>query len=158
LAESLTLAAIAGLCGVLIADAILRAIVLVRPAGFDRLDAVSLDLRALAASALLCLVTAALVGLAPAFTLGRRSAGPVGRGLRRSLVAAEFAIAIVLLSGAGLFLRSLWNLQSVDQGFRTGRVLVVAAAAPGAGFYEPALARVQTLPGVESAAIASNLF
>ncbi len=158
LAESLTLATIAGVLGILLADGILRAIILWRPAGLERLDTISLDLRALAASALFCLVCAALVGLAPAFTLGRRVSGPVGRGLRRSLVAAEFAIAIVLLTGAGLLLRSLWSLQSVDHGFRTDRVLVVAAAAPSAGFYEPALARIQALPGVETAAIASDLF
>jgi predicted permease len=158
LAESLTLAVIAGALGLLIARSILQLIVAVQPGGVARIDEVALDPRALAASFAFCLLTAALVGLAPALTLGRRATGPASAGFRRALVAAEFAMAIVLLAGAGLFLRSLWNLQGLDPGFRADRILMLAVSAPQTGFYEPALARIGGLPGVESVAIVSNMF
>lgn len=158
LAESLTLAVVAGGFGLLIAGVIVRLVLAFRPGDLARLDEVALDPRALAASFALCLLTAALVGLAPAASLGQRVTGPAGRGLRRALVAGEFALAIVLLTAAGLFLRSLWNLEGVDPGFRPERILSVSAAAPRTGFYDPALARIAALPGVESAAIVSNMF
>ena len=121
----------------MVAQAILRAIVLSRPGASRASTGLARPARA-GPSVFLCLLSAALVGLAPAFTLGP-ARGRTGRPRtsRRSLVAAEFAIAIVLLSGAGLFLRSLWNLQSVDQGFRPDRVLVVAAAASRAASMRP---------------------
>jgi putative ABC transport system permease protein len=84
---------------------------------------------------------------------------------RRALVVTEFALAIVLLAGAGLLIRSLVSVQNVDPGFRPERVLSVALASPAtmppaqrAAFYNRVLDRIETAPGVESAAIASELF
>ena len=77
----------------------------------------------------------------------------------------EFALAIVLLVGAGLLIRSLWSVENVDPGFRPERVLSVALAPPAfmataqrADFYNRVLEQIESLPGVESAGITSELF
>ena len=121
-----------------------------------------------------------LVGLAPAITMLRRdlrpsgeeggrsvSGGAAARRIRRALVVAEFALAIVLLVGAGLLVRSWWHVKSVDPGFRPERVLVDADlppatvdAAPRSGIdlYDRVLEQVRAVPGVESAGIIGDLF
>jgi predicted permease len=77
----------------------------------------------------------------------------------------EFALAIILLAGAGLLVRSLWSVENVDPGFRPERVLSVALATPAfmataqrADFYNRVLEQTGSLPGVESAGITSELF
>ena len=83
---------------------------------------------------------------------------------RRALVVTEFALAIILLVGAGLLVRSLQSVQNVDLGFRPERVLSVSLAPPASAtaarrtaFNRRVLDRVQSIPGVESAGIASEL-
>ena len=178
LAESLTLAVISGLLGLLVADAGIRFILAVKPGKLARLNEVSLDPYVLGCALALCLLTGILVGLAPAMTMARRDLRPSGqeggRGItsgvstlrtRRVLVVTEFALAIMLLVGAGLLVRSLWSAQNVDLGFRPERVLSVSLAPPAstataqrAGFYNRVLEQVASLPGVESAGVTSELF
>jgi predicted permease len=85
--------------------------------------------------------------------------------LHRTLLVAQVAVSVVLLSGAGLFLRSLHNVRSLDLGLDTDRVLVATVDFVGAGrspgevgaFYERALERVQSIPGVERAGLATHV-
>jgi putative ABC transport system permease protein len=176
LAESLTLAAIAGLLGLLVAFAGIRVILAVRPGDLARLSGIGLDPRVLGCALALCLFTGILVGLAPAIATLRRnltpssreggrsiSGGVATRGIRRLLVVTEFALAIVLLIGAGLLIRSLLSIQNVDLGFRPERVLSVQLSTPAsmitgqrANFYTRVLEEVASLPGVENAGIIEN--
>jgi putative ABC transport system permease protein len=178
LAESVTLAAISGVAGSWLALAAIRLIRVFGPADLARLNEVRLDLRVLGWALAVSLVTGALVGLAPAIiSRGRNlrpsseeggrstSSRPATRRIRRSLVVAEFAIAIILMAGAGLLLRSWWHVGRVDPGFRPERILSVQlsttafqAPARRAGFYEDVLEQVQALPGVESAGMIGDLF
>ena len=178
LAESLTLAFAAGSLGLLVAYAGIRLILAVKPGNLARLNEVSLDPYVLVCAFALCLLTGILVGLTPAIGMVRRDLRPSGqeggRGIaggvttvrmRRAMVVMEFALAVVLLVGAGLLLRSLLAVQNVNLGFRPERVLLVALAPPvsidpvqRAGFYDRVLEQVKSLPGVESAGITSEVF
>lgn len=173
LAESVTLAAIAGVLGVVLAHAGLRSILAFRPVELARLGEASLNFAVLGYAAAICLLTGVLAGLAPAITMARRPAGGAGqrpglgvaRGVRRALVVTEFALAITLLAGAGLLVRSLWLVQNVPLGFDTARVLSAQIAAPSqldpgrrSAFYERILEEIESLPGVERAAIVGDLF
>jgi putative ABC transport system permease protein len=178
LAESLTLAVMSGLLGLFVAMAGIRLILAVKPGDLARLNEVSLDPRVLACALALCLLTGILVGLAPAISMvrrnlisavhegGRGSAGGIAiGGIRRSLVIAEFALALVLLAGAGLLIRSLWSARNVDPGFRPERVLsmqirtpALMAATQRANFYNRVLERIESLPGVSGAGFIGDLF
>jgi predicted permease len=178
LAESLTLATISGALGLLVAVAGIRVILALKPGDLARLSEISLDPRALGWAAALCLLTGILIGLAPALTVVRRNrrptvqeggrsiAGGVGtRRIRRALVMSEFALAIILLVGAGLLIRSLWTVENVDPGFKPDRVVSMQLASPAfpgsaqrAGFYSRVLEQIESLPGVESAGIVGDLF
>ncbi|MEO7653052.1 MAG: ABC transporter permease, partial [Bryobacteraceae bacterium] len=178
LAESLTLAVISGVLGLLVAIVGIRLILAVRPGDLARLNEASLDLRVLGWASALCLLTGILVGLMPAITVVRRNLRPSAqegsrsvaggvatRGIRRALVVTEFALAIVLLAGAGLLVRSLWSVEGVDPGFRPDRVLSIQLAspdfkgdAPRVDFYNRVLEQIESLPGVESAGTSGDLF
>jgi putative ABC transport system permease protein len=178
LAESLTLAAISGALGLLLAQAGIRLILALKPAGLVRLREVSLDPGVLAWALGLCLLTGILVGLAPAVTAARhslRSSGQEGgrsissgvatRSLRRALVVTQFALAIVLLAGAGLLIRSLRSVESVDAGFRPQRLLSAQISTPASrptaqrvDFCNRLVERISAVPGVQSAAVIENLF
>jgi predicted permease len=175
LTESVLLAVLSGLAGLLVAGAGIRVILAIKPADLPRLNEVGLDPRVLGWSLALCLLTGILVGLAPAITTGRRNSRPSGgrgiaggvaaRGIRRALVVTEFALAIVLLVGAGLLVRSLWSVQNIDLGFKAERILSVQLATPTftpvarrADFYNRVLEQIESLPGVERAGIIENFF
>lgn len=177
LAESLTLAFISGLLGLLVALAGIRLILAVEPGDLARLNEISLDPRVLGGALALALLTGILVGLAPAITMARRnlrssvqeggrsiSGGVATRRIRRSLVVTEFALAIILLVGAGLLIRSLRSVENVDPGFRSERVLSMQLSIPAfanaqrADFYTRVLEQMESLPGVESAGIIGDLF
>ncbi len=178
LAESLTLAVLSGLLGLMVALAGIRLILALKPGDLARLNEVGLDPQVLGWALALCLLTGILVGLAPAMTMARRNLRPSGqeggrgisggvarRGIRRALVVTQFALAIVLLAGAGLLIRSLWSVENVDPGFRPERVLSVQLSTPAfratarrTDFYTRALEQIESLPGVESAGIIENLF
>ncbi|HEV2130574.1 MAG TPA: ABC transporter permease, partial [Longimicrobiaceae bacterium] len=179
LIESVALALMGGLLGMLIA---LWGVGLLKgfgPADLPRLENVGVNGTVLAFTFLLSLLTGIAFGLAPAFQLMRTqiveplreggrglSGGRRGRRTRNGLVVAEVALALVLLIGAGLLLQSFARLRSIDPGFRAENLLTVRLALGGSGyneppkvvaFYEQLLDRVQALPGVTSAAAASTI-
>jgi predicted permease len=178
LIESVTLAIISGLAGLLVALAGIRVILALKPAGLARLDEVALDPWGFGWTLTLSLLCGILIGLAPAITATRRnlkpafddgargsSAGAATRRVRRVLVVAEFALAIVLLVGAGLLTRSLLKVHDVDAGFSTERIVSMQLASPmfpstaqRVDYFERALAQAKSVGGVESAAIASEFF
>lgn len=179
LAESVLLAGAGGACGLLLAYAGTRALVAIGPRTLPRLDTVAIDSGTLVFLAVATLLTALLFGLAPALRAaagglsgamkegGRDGAGSVRcNRLRNLLVASEFALAFVLLIGAGLTVRSFAKLQAIDPGFDPRHVLSMvvsvsgsAEAAPGRReiFYRELLDRVRALPGVESAGAINHL-
>ena len=178
LIESVMLAGIAGLAGVAVGVAGMRAILWLKPAGLARIDEVALDPGTLAWTLALSLVSGIAIGLAPALTVTRRGMKPAfqegGRGgsvgiaarqFRKALVAAEFALAIVLLVGAGLLTRSLLNVEQMNPGFNPERVLLMQLASPvfpsaaqRVDYFERARAKANAVAGVERAAIASEFF
>jgi predicted permease len=179
LTESVVLAAVAGLIGTLLAFGGIRLIRAFGPANLPRLNEANLDLSVLGWALASSLLAGILVGLAPAMTTMRRDLRPSGeeggrtvsggassRRIRRALVVAEFALAIVLLVGAGLLARSWWYVHNVDPGFRPARVLVMEVSTPTtvsvpeqrADLYHRVLEQIQAVPGVESAGIIDDLF
>jgi predicted permease len=179
LTESVVLGAVSGLIGTLLASVGIDLIRAFGPGNLPRLNEVSLDFRVLGMALAISLLAGILVGLAPAITAMRRDLRPSGeeggrsvsggrssRRIRRALVVAEFALAIVLLVGAGLLVRSWWYVTNIDPGFRPERVLVMNIAAPPTfsvpaqrtDLYHRVLEQIQAVPGVESAGIIDDLF
>jgi putative ABC transport system permease protein len=176
--ESVTLAAISGIVSLFVAFAGIRLILSLSPAGLARLDQVALDPWSFGWAFALSLLCGVVIGLAPAITTLRdnlkpafhdggrgASSGGAARTVRRVLVAGEFALAIILLVGAGLLTRSLLNVQSVDPGFKVERVLSMQLASPifpstaqRINYFERVIEQTRTVPGVERAAIASEFF
>ena len=186
LVESLTLTGLGTAAGIGLAYVGLGALVALAPADVPRLDEATVNGRVLAFTAGVAALVALVFGMLPALqtrtldiheTLkaqpGRRATGGrAGRGFRSSLVVAEVAMAVLLVVGAGLMLRSLWRLQAVDPGFATDGVLKVEYQLPDArypldfsrwpdlteihGFNARFLAEVRGVPGVRSAALASG--
>jgi len=179
LVESLLLAVIGGVLGLLLASWGLGLLPVLGSEKIPRLQEIALDRWVLGFTLLMSLLTGAVFGLAPAFQAvkfdlqtalkegGRTSASPKGRSrLRGALVVAEVALSLMLLVGAGLLIRSFWRLQQVDTGFRAERVLTMRLFPPAstypndrqvAAFYETLLQRVQSLPGVRDAAVAEGV-
>src|SRR5262249_18506582 len=143
-----------------------------------RVAEIRLDGVVLAFTAAVSLATGLLSGLLPAWRIARedpnetlkqggRSESDAGSpAMRNALVAAEVALALVLMTGAGLPLRSLGRLRGVDPGFEPRRVLTAYVQIPGEkyttpearrAFFERVLERVRALPGVESAATINTL-
>ena len=179
LTESVVLGVVSGLIGALLASVGIDLIRAFGPGNLPRLKEVSLDLRVLGLALAMSLLAGILVGLAPAMTAMRRDLRPSGeeggrsvsggassRRIRRALVVAEFALAIVLLVGAGLLVRSWWYVTNTDPGFRPERVLVMNITAPPTfsvpaqrtDLYHRVLEQIQAVPGVESAGIIDDLF
>lgn len=177
LTESVLLAGLAGLIGTLLAWAAIRFIRGLGPV-VPRLTEVRLDLRVLGWALAISVLTGILVGLAPAITMLRRngrlsgqesgrsgSGGAAVRRIRRALVVAEFALAVTLLVGAGLLVRSWWQVKSIDPGFRPERILAMElssptafAAAQRADLYGRVLEEIHAVAGVERAGIIGDLF
>ena len=179
LTESVLLAALSGLIGTLLASGGIRLIRAFGPRTVPRLNEVSLDLLVLGWALAISLVAGILAGAAPAMTTLRRDLRPSGehggrsvtggaatRSIRSALVVAEFALAIIVLVGAGLLIRSWWHLKSIDPGFNPQRVLMMelsapttfSAAAQRSDLYRRVLEQCQAVPGVESAGIIGDLF
>ncbi|HST77888.1 MAG TPA: FtsX-like permease family protein, partial [Verrucomicrobiae bacterium] len=177
LTESLLIAASAGALGILLAFGGVRLLVAFAPANVPRLEQSGIDLPVLLFTFLLSLVAAVVFGLGPALHAARRqpqealASGTRGAtssgGLRRErnlLVVAEFAIALVLLSGAGLLFRSLIAVESVDPGFEPHHVLSLRMTVVGgspdmlAERHEQILERLQNLAGVQYAGAVTELF
>jgi predicted permease len=173
LTESLLLAALGAAAGLLLALAGTKALVALSPAYLPRVEMVGLDAHVVLFLLGITVFTVVVFGLAPAMQAtaanlsgalkegGRGDSGGIRRNrLRSFLVASEFALAFMLLIGAGLMVRSFFALQSVDPGFNPNNVLSMIVSVAGtkeAGpnqrgiFYRQLLERVRTLPGVTSA-------
>jgi len=185
LVESAVLTMAGALVGVLLAGAGLDGLLRLAPAGVPRIDAVSVDLRVLGATLVVTLLVATAFGLIPLLQLrrldlqaalrgagGRGATGLEHRRLRSALVVCELALAVMLLAGAGLLIRSLWRLQEVDPGFRAAGVLKAEFQLPATRypqsfgnwprwteihrFTADLRDRVAGLPGVEDATVAGS--
>jgi putative ABC transport system permease protein len=178
LTESAVLAVLGGALGVFLAWAVLRLFAGFIPTGLIGAAPLSLDARAVAFTALLCVLTTLLVGLVPALQMSRpdlagslregtrAGAGTAGSHRTRSiLVVAEVALAALLLIGAGLLLRSFVRLLAVDPGFRPQRLLTAEFALPAellppeerGPYMDRILEQVRTVTGVRAAALISDL-
>ena len=177
LTESTVYALVGGVLGFGLAWAGTRSLVALAPASIPRLDQIGLDWAVLGYALVTSFTAGVLFGLvpairasreAPAETLkegGRASPHGTSRRMRRSLVVAEVALAVIMLCGAGMLLRSLVNLQRNDLGFDV-RAVLTAKVSPSAGnydearsiaFYAQLLERVRAIPGVVSAGAAGWL-
>jgi putative ABC transport system permease protein len=175
--ESVVFAAAGGALGLLLAWAGTRSLVALAPPSLPRLDLIGLDWAVLLYALVTSLGAGALFGVvpavrasreAPAETLKEGGRSPQQAGshrMRRVLVVAEVALAVVMLCGAGMLLRSLVNLQSAKLGFDPASVLT-AKVSPSATaynvdrsvvFYSQLLERVRAIPGVQSAGAAGWL-
>jgi putative ABC transport system permease protein len=179
LAEAAVLSIAGGLAGIAIAAGIVAALPIAVAETLPAAGAVSIDVRVLGFSAGLAIATSLLFALIPLITVDRGMAGRAlqdestrttsGRRRHRvqaSLVVSTVALACVLLAGAGLFIRSFTALMATDAGFTADRVLTAAVALPRAGyesatsvrtFHESLLRQASGLPGVRSAALATDL-
>jgi putative ABC transport system permease protein len=183
LVESAVLSTAGALAGVVLAGVGLGGLLKLAPAGVPRIGAVSVDLRVLGATLVVTVLVAAAFGLIPLLQLrrlnlqgalqgagGRGATGSAHRRLRSALVVGELALAVMLLAGAGLLIRSLWALQQVDPGFRAAGLLKAEFQLPATrypqsfanwprwtevhGFTTELRDRVAALPGVEDATVA----
>jgi putative ABC transport system permease protein len=177
LTESLLLAVIGGLLGLFVAQAGVKAFVALSPSGLPRAGAIEVNASAFAFALALATLTGILAGLVPALYAGRadprlgpsqstRHSTAGHQTARRALVVAEVALALMLLIGAGLLLRSLQRLFSVAPGFDSSNLLTMQVFAAGNRFDDPAQLQqffdraadaVREVPGVERAAFTSQL-
>jgi putative ABC transport system permease protein len=185
LAESMLLALAAAIAGLGFAALLLELLLALAPADVPRLDGVGLDWRVLVFTLAVSIGVGLLFGLVPALQARRvpvqaalkgdghqATPGRARRRLRAALVVAQLGLAVMLVTGAGLLVRSFWVLRDVDPGFRTDGVLKAEVQLPKARypvdfrrwpdfaemhrFNEALLAGVSALPGVEVAAVAGN--
>jgi predicted permease len=178
LTESALLAGLGALAGLVVARLLVRAVLPLAPPGLQ-LDAVSIDGRVLAFAALVAVVITILIGLLPALRSSDARTGTMLRsGLRGTgdsrraaawqvLVGAEVALAIVLLAGSGLLLRSFAFVMRTDLGFEPTNALRTEVELPAANydgassviasFHTRALERIGAIPGIEAAGFVSRL-
>jgi putative ABC transport system permease protein len=176
LTESLLLAVIGGVGGLMIGVWGVDALTAIAPQGARRAGDIGLDATVLAFAFGLTIVTGVIFGLAPALHASRTHVAPAlkegGRGtagsgasrVRRALIVLEVAVALVLLVGSGLLMQTLLRLERFDLGFTPDGVVVGQVLPPRVkyptqeqqvAFYDRLLARVSILPGVETAALSS---
>ena len=171
--ESLLLSVAAATAGVALAYWLIGAIVALAPAGILRLHDAALDGRMLLFAALLTTATGIAFGLLPAIQFSRplrgllrdRQSGTLRAGARRVLVATEVALAVVLLTGAGLLLRSFERLLAVDPGFSAHQTVAVQVFAYDRNptperlrtFFNETIERMSRLPGVEAVGAVSAM-
>jgi putative ABC transport system permease protein len=172
-AESLLLSIVAAGVGIALAHGALRAIVSVAPSGLLRLQNAAIDGRIMLFATALTALTAIAFGLIPSLQFSknrgdalRERTSQSARGpLRRGLVAAEVAIALVLLVGAGLLVRSFVRLLAVDPGFKPQGVVMAQVftfdrhSTPERSrlFFKSAVENLRALPGVQAAGAVSAM-
>lgn len=179
LTESLLLAGAGGVLGILLAEGGVYFFRLFGPPGIPRLSETNVDPRVLSFTLGVTLLTGILFGLAPAIGAAREDlaeainaggersgAAHAGRRTRNSLLVSQIALALVLVIAAGLLTRTFYRLLAVDTGFRAARVLTFQLSLPAAkypdqqhivSFYQDALRKLQSLPGVDSAGITETI-
>ncbi len=174
--EGLLLSLLGTLAGIGLASLGLNVLLKLVTQNIPRLDHVQLDWQVLGFALLLAIATCLVFGLIPAWHAAKpdlnstlehssRTSGPGGRRLRlrQALVVFQVSMAVMLVIGAGLLIKSFWRLQQVDPGFRAERVLSLGLTLPYAKYDKPEDINqffnqlhdgVSNLPGVQSAAIA----
>ena len=185
LTEALVLSFISGAAGVLAAKLTLSFILRFVPASVPRLAEVGVDRTVLLFALLISIFTGIIFGLAPAFQAMKADMtaaireGAQGSGssaktlrLRSALIVSELALAVVLMVGAGLLLRTFWGLLQENPGFNPSRVVtasfwlanpndpktdVYADTAKRTSFIRDVIRRVATIPGIDRAAMTSDL-
>jgi predicted permease len=169
--ESVVLAAAGGLAGIALAHALLRLAISIAPGALPRLAEASLDGRVLLFALAITTAAGVLTGLAPAWqtpsALGAaRGVTSGGSRLRAGLVAAQIAASMVLLTGAGLLLRSLWNLDNVRIGLEPEQVVTARFTLGRERYQKPEVQvsffnelerRLAAIPGLEASAITDSL-
>ena len=171
LTESLVLSLLAAAAGLGLAWLGVRSLMALDPGDIPRIEQTAIDGRVLSFTLAISVVTSVIFGLAPALgatkvgldqTLreGARGAGGSQQRERNLLIIAETALALLLLIGAGLTLKSLWKLSRVDAGMKTEQALIFDLTLPSARYREPQqrvaffrqlLQKIEALPGVEAA-------
>ncbi|HUG55425.1 MAG TPA: ABC transporter permease, partial [Vicinamibacteria bacterium] len=178
LTESVLLAGLGAILGMVLAYWGVRGLVASLPANVPRADEIRVDGIVLAFTAALAVFTGLLFGIAPAWKIssggvqkalreeGRGTVGPAHHRLRNTLVVTEIALALVLLVGAGLLVRSFARVLGADAGFRPEGVLTASLPLPQgrfpegnqrAAFVRQVVERVQAVPGVQAASAALPL-
>ena len=171
LTESTVLAVLGGGLGLLLAWLGDRLLLRLAPSSIPRLEEIGIDWRVVAFCAAAVIVSGVLIGSVPGWRAsrgenaealkagGRSIAAHGSRGLRRVLVVTEITLAVVTLAGAGMLVRSLWNLQDNDLGFDPRSVLTAKVALwqrayddqRTDAFFAQALTRLRAVPGVRAA-------
>jgi putative ABC transport system permease protein len=177
LSESLLLAGLGAAGGLLLGRLMLAGLLTLAPPEIPQLSRVGLDNAVLLFTLGVAALTSLLFGLAPALRAsktdlqtalkdgGRLTTSAAREGMRKALLIAEVSLSLVLLAGAGLLLRSMYNLLRVDLGFEPGNLLTMRfelsdkkySPQTGRVFYDECLARVQAVPGARSAAWSQSL-
>jgi predicted permease len=176
--ESVLMASFGGALGLLLASVGLTLLTSTIPADTPGLSEVAIDWRVLVFTAVLVVLTGIASGIAPAFHSsrtdlteslkagGRGATLARGRRVRTALVIGELALAVLLVSSAGLLIRSLWALSHVNPGFRSDNVLTAritpnenfcADAGRCFSFYRDLLREVRAIPGINEASLINTL-
>ena len=177
LTESLLLAAAGGLLGLVLGIVGVQLLIKLDPEGLPRIENITLDWTTVVFTAFVSLLTGIIFGLIPAlqttktnFNLaikegGARTSGNASGWFRNSLIIAEVSLALVLLIGAGLLVKSFWQLMKVDPGFEAQNVLTLRLRLPDAkykdgpkarAFLEEVMGRVKLLPEAQHVAVSSG--
>ncbi|HEY0510457.1 MAG TPA: ABC transporter permease, partial [Thermoanaerobaculia bacterium] len=178
LTESVLLSCFGAVAGVILAWWVVRTLSRLPLEGIPRIDEVSISGGVLAFTAAIAVLTGILFGLVPAiqtYRLGltagmkegqKGSSGKMTRRVNSTLVAAQFALSLILLIGAGLVLKSFQRLMTVNPGFQPDNVMTMLLpvttqkyhnSAQELQFYHSLLEQVRALPGVTAAGVTSNL-
>jgi putative ABC transport system permease protein len=178
LVENLLLSVVGAAFGLLLAGWLIRVLQAMPGAPLPRADAIAIDQTVLLFTVGLAVLTPLLFGLLPSLQVsrtelrdtlaegGRTSASPGRAHVRNALVASEVAVALMLLVGSALLIRSFWNVVSVDRGFDPRGVLTIQMAVPAAkypdgaqaaSFYAQLLPQLRALPGVRAAGAITQL-
>lgn len=176
-AEGLVLSALGAALGLVIAWAGVRALTIAYPDSLPRVADITINPPVLGFTLFASVMTGVVFGLVPLRHLPERVAGPLlsdpTRGtigtrpwVRRALVAGEVALAVVLVAGAGLMVRTVVNLMTVDAGFERSRLVTFGVALPAATYetferrvqlYRRLTDRVGTMPGIDGVSAVSGL-
>jgi putative ABC transport system permease protein len=179
LVEGVLVSAVGGALGLFVAQFGTALVVKFFGSSLPRADEIRLDATVLAFTFIVAVLTGTIAGTVPAWRMsksdpnealkqgfGRLDAPSGGKRTRTALVVAEVALSLVLLVGAGLMIRTLWNLRSVSPGFQPDHVLTMRIGVASNDFknepeeiqfYDDVLRRVRALPGVQYAGVTDDL-
>ena len=176
--EGVLLSVIGGALGLVLARVGVQTLVRLYPDSLPRTSELAVDSRVLLFTLGLSLVTGVVFGLAPMMHTrvkalmaalkegGAKTAGTARHLVRRGLVVAEIALAVMLVTGAGLLLKTVYNLVNVDAGFDRARLVTFQMALPAVNYpaaagraqlYQRLLERLRAVPGVQAATAMSGL-